>query len=71
MDDRAVVNPLRISDDMIFELEHNMLLVYTGLTPQSGHIIHDQTSRYERDDGDTLGARVRARRERGGVERHR
>ena len=50
MGDRVVVNPLRISDDVIFELEHNMLLAYTGMTRASGHIIDDQTSRYERNE---------------------
>ena len=30
--DRVIVNPLRISPDVVHELEHNMLLCYTGKT---------------------------------------
>ena len=30
--DRVIVNPLRISPDTIYELEHNLLLCYTGTT---------------------------------------
>jgi D-glycero-alpha-D-manno-heptose-7-phosphate kinase len=52
--DRTVVNPLRIRDDVLLELEHNLLLVYTGMTRQSDHIIDDQTSRFERREDDTV-----------------
>ncbi len=48
--DHVIVNPLRIPDDVINELEHNMLLCYTGRTRASDHIIEDQTQRLE--DGD-------------------
>lgn len=48
--DRVLVNPLRIAPDVIHELEHNMLLCYTGTTRASDRIIEDQTSRF--DDGD-------------------
>jgi D-glycero-alpha-D-manno-heptose-7-phosphate kinase len=51
---RTVVNPLRISEDVLLELEHNLLLVYTGMTRQSDHIIDDQTARFERRDEDTV-----------------
>ena len=52
--ERTVVNPLRIRDDVVLELEHNLLLVYTGMTRQSDHIIDDQTARFERRDEDTV-----------------
>ena len=39
-----VVNPLRIAADVILELEHNLLLCYTGMTRESDHIIDDQTA---------------------------
>ena len=56
---RVVVNPLRMGADTILELEHNMLLCYTGTTRQSDHIIEDQTSRFEADEAETLaGLRV-------------
>jgi D-glycero-alpha-D-manno-heptose-7-phosphate kinase len=52
--DRVVVNPLRISGDAINELEHNLLLGYTGSTRASDRIIDDQVKRYEGHDGDAL-----------------
>ncbi len=48
--DRVIVNPLRISSDVVHELEHNMLLCYTGKTRASDHIIEDQTKRWEGGD---------------------
>jgi len=52
--ERVIVNPLRIPADVMHELEHNMLLAYTGTTRQSHGIIDDQTSRFESGDADTL-----------------
>lgn len=52
--ERTVVNPLRISPHVLLELEHNLLLVYTGMTRQSDQIIDDQTARFERRDEDTV-----------------
>lgn len=51
--DRVVVNPLRISPDVIHELEHNLLLCYTGTTRPSDRIIDDQVGRYQSGDYDT------------------
>jgi D-glycero-alpha-D-manno-heptose-7-phosphate kinase len=50
--DHVVVNPLRIASDVLLELEHNLLLCYTGTTRQSDHIIEDQMGRYLRGDAD-------------------
>lgn len=58
----VVVNPLRISPDAINELEHNLLLCYTGRTRQSDRIIEDQVSRYERREQDTV-ANLRRQKE--------
>jgi D-glycero-alpha-D-manno-heptose-7-phosphate kinase len=44
--DHVVVNPLRIAADVLLELEHNLLLCYTGTTRQSDRIIDDQMGRY-------------------------
>lgn len=56
---RVIVNPLRIAPDVVHELEHNMLLCYTGRTRQSDHIIDDQTRRLvERDDTALEGLRM-------------
>jgi len=38
----ALVNPLRIEPRILHELEYNMLLVYTGATRTSSHIIQSQ-----------------------------
>jgi D-glycero-alpha-D-manno-heptose-7-phosphate kinase len=37
--DRVIVNPLRISQDVINELEHNLILCYTGKTRVSDNIM--------------------------------
>ena len=52
--DHVVVNPLRIPDDTIMELEHNLLLAYTGRTRQGDHIIEDQTKRFEQAETDAI-----------------
>ena len=44
---RVVVNPLRISADVVNELQYNLLLVFTGRIRLSSHIIEDQVHRYE------------------------
>jgi len=54
--DRVIVNPLKISQDVINELEHNLLLCYTGMTRLSAKIIDDQVGRYERGEKETLQA---------------
>jgi D-glycero-alpha-D-manno-heptose-7-phosphate kinase len=50
----VVVNPLRIRDDTVNELEHNMLLAYTGITRASSEIIEDQTERLEAGSQETI-----------------
>jgi D-glycero-alpha-D-manno-heptose-7-phosphate kinase len=60
--DRVIVNPLRISADVVHELEHNMLLCYTGKTRSSDHIIEHQTSRWTGGDEQAL-AGLRAGKE--------
>jgi len=54
--DRVIVNPLKISQDVINELEHNLLLCYTGGTRLSARIIEDQVGRYKREEEETLQA---------------
>lgn len=49
---RVIVNPLKINQDIINELEHNLLLCYTGKTRLSAKIINDQVNRYlQRKEG--------------------
>lgn len=52
--DGVIVNPLRIHQDTINELEHNLLLCYTGTTRRSDRIIEDQTKRFEEKQEATL-----------------
>lgn len=52
--DRVIVNPLRIHQDTLNELEHNLLLCYTGTTRRSDRIIEDQTKRFEEKQEATL-----------------
>src|SRR5258708_19366625 len=54
--DRVIVNPLRIHQDTVNELEHNLLLCYTGTTRRSDRIIEDQTKRFEEKHEVTLQA---------------
>ncbi len=57
--DRVIVNPLRISADVVHELEHNMLLCFTGRTRASDHIIEDQAARFiDGDERATEGLRL-------------
>jgi len=51
---RVIANPLRINQDVINELEHNLLLCYTGHTRVSDSIIDDQMARYSRGELSTL-----------------
>jgi D-glycero-alpha-D-manno-heptose-7-phosphate kinase len=54
--DRIIVNPLRISQEVVNELEHNLLLCFTGSTRRSDHIIEDQKRRYEENQEQTVQA---------------
>jgi D-glycero-alpha-D-manno-heptose-7-phosphate kinase len=54
--DRVVVNPLRIKPETVNELEHNLLLCYTGATHVSDGIIADQTMRFIGGEADTVDA---------------
>ena len=60
--ERVVVNPLRIRDSTVNELELNLLLCFTGVTRESAHIIADQTYRVESAQAGTL-AGLRAQKE--------
>ena len=42
-DDKVIVNPLRIKQEYLFELENNLLLYYTSTTRESAKIIEQQS----------------------------
>src|ERR1044071_637456 len=42
-DDKVVVNPLRIKQQYLFELENNLLLYYTSTSRESAKIIREQS----------------------------
>jgi D-glycero-alpha-D-manno-heptose-7-phosphate kinase len=52
--ERVIVNPLRIPDSTVNELEFSLLLCFTGITRQSASIIVDQTERVKAAESDTL-----------------
>lgn len=52
--DCVVVNPLRLSPEVINELEYNLLLCYTGKTRLSAGIIEDQVQRYQRKETEVV-----------------
>ena len=60
--ERVIVNPLRIPDSTVNELEFSLLLCFTGITRESANIIADQTGRVIAAEADTL-AGLRAQKE--------
>ena len=54
--DRVVVNSLKVSPDILNELEYNLLLCHTGKVRLSDNIIEDQVRRYEEQESDTTDA---------------
>lgn len=52
--DSVVVNPLRVPEDTVNELEHNLLLCFTGRTRASDGIIADQTARVVGGETETM-----------------
>jgi D-glycero-alpha-D-manno-heptose-7-phosphate kinase len=50
----VIVNPLRVDNEVINELEYNLLLCYTGKTRLSANIINTQVDNYIRGKEDVL-----------------
>ena len=54
--DRAVINPLRVKNWIICELEASLLLFYTGVSRESAKIIADQSAQVSSRSATTLDA---------------
>ncbi len=52
----VVVNPLRVDDDIVRELEYSSLLVFTGGTRLSSRIIESQIARYRQGRPEVIAA---------------
>jgi D-glycero-alpha-D-manno-heptose-7-phosphate kinase len=52
--ERTTVNPLRVPEEVVDELEASLLLCFTGETRASDRVIDDQTARYEAGEAETL-----------------
>lgn len=62
-DERAVINPLRIKNWVICELEASLVLFFTGVSRDSAHIIADQSSNVKSGLVDALDAMHGIKRE--------
>ncbi|HZV68994.1 MAG TPA: dehydrogenase [Saprospiraceae bacterium] len=54
--DKVVVNPLRIKQEYLFELQHNLLLYFTETSRESSKIIELQAGNVTRNDHDAIEA---------------
>jgi D-glycero-alpha-D-manno-heptose-7-phosphate kinase len=55
-DDRVIVNPLRVKEDYVNELESNFVLYYTGTSRLSSTIVEMQSSRVQKKEGRSVEA---------------
>lgn len=62
-DERAVINPLRIKNWIVCELEASLVLYFTGVSRESAHIIADQSSNVKSGAADALEAMHGIKRE--------
>ena len=62
-DDRAVINPLRIKNWIICELEASLVLFYTGVSRESAKIIADQSNNVKSGSIDAMDAKHGIKRE--------
>lgn len=62
-EDRAIINPLRVKNWIICELEASLVLFYTGVSRESATIIADQSSNVQAGSGKTTEAMHAIKRE--------
>ncbi len=54
--DRVIVNPLRIKNEILYELENNLLLFYTSTSRESATIIKEQVYNVEQSNEESIAA---------------
>lgn len=59
--DRVIVNPLRVKEATLTELEASLLLCFTGRSRESAHIIEDQIANASKGHGQSLEAMHRVK----------
>jgi D-glycero-alpha-D-manno-heptose-7-phosphate kinase len=59
--ERVIVNPLRMREEVVHELELGLMLCFTGITRASSRVIDDQSERVVSGSADTI-AGLRRRR---------
>jgi D-glycero-alpha-D-manno-heptose-7-phosphate kinase len=62
-EERAIINPLRIKNWIVCELEASLLLYFTGVSRESAHIIADQSNNMKSGAEDALEAMHGIKRE--------
>ena len=62
-DERAVINPLRIKNWIICELEASLVLFYTGVSRESARIIAEQSRNVQAGEGEAMEAMHGIKRE--------
>lgn len=62
-DERAIINPLRVKNWIICELEASLVLFFTGVSRESAHIIADQSNNVKSGSADALEAMHGIKRE--------
>lgn len=50
----VLVEPLRISDELLYQLEHNLLFFYTGVERSASEVLGEQNERSNNDDGEVI-----------------
>ncbi len=55
-DEKVIVNPLRIKQQYLFELENNLLLYYTSTSRESAKIIEKQSANVTNKQGKPIEA---------------
>ena len=58
-DDKVIVNPLRVKTKYVNELQHNMVLFYTGTSRESAKIIDKQAKAINQQEKNQIDATLK------------